>query len=192
MSNVKRINGKKIIIIAIITVAALFLTYIFGLLCSIRFKVLSALFPDLETIDFTEFKDSKDGLEKIIDELDAVVNSEENFLDKYGTRCAVRGEGFIFFDSEKGHTTFRVTSDNWYYTYRHINDFPVPGGSPEIEIYKEFPNYVVFTHHPKTDRIFVYTRGKYPKDLIDKLWEEHDFVEVERLARGWYDIRPAG
>ncbi len=192
MGNVNRINGKRIIIVAVITATFLLLTYVFGFLCSIRFKIGYLFLPDLETVDFTEFKDSKDELEKIIDELDIIVCGEEGFLDKYGTRCTVTHEGFTFFEAGKEHTTFHVRSDNWYYTYRSINVFPISDGNPEIEIYKEFPDYVIFTHRPKTERIFVYTRGEYPKGLIDSLWEEYDFVDVQRLARGWYDIRPYG
>ena len=192
MTKVKHVNGKKYVIIAIITAISLFFVYTLGYLCAIRFRVVHALFPDLETIDFTDFKDSREGLEKIISEFDTVVGSEEDFFNKYGTRCNVTYEGFTFFNKEKGYTTFPISSDNWYYTCQYINDFPVPGGYPEIEIYNDFKDYVIFTHRPATHRIFVYTRGEYPKKLIDSLWDEYEFVEVQRLARGWYDIRPQG
>ena len=166
--------------------------HIFGFLCSIRFKVSYLLYPGIGTYDYTDFKRDKAGLEEIIKELDAVIKSEDNFLEKYGTRCNVTKDGFVFFDKEKDNSTFPVTSDNWQNIYLYINKFPISGGIPGIEIYEDFPDYVVFTHYPKTPRIFVYTRGEYPKKLIDSLWEEYDFVEVRRLARGWYDIRPRG
>lgn len=192
MSIIKKINRKKAVIIAIVIVFSLLCACVLGLLFSIRFKVGYLFFPDLENSDYTDFKRDKAGLEEIINELDAVIKSEDNFLEKYGTRCDVTKDGFVFFDKEKDKTIFPVTSDNWQNAYLYINKFPVPGGIPGIEIYEDFPDYVVFTHYPKTPRIFVYTRGEYPKKLIDSLWEEYEFVEVHRLARGWYDIRPHG
>ena len=194
--NKEKYFNKKTKRIVVIAAVLLILICVFSYLCSIRFRVQYIFHFSLDTHDFIDFDEYKNDFEKLICQIDSVVKKDNEFFEKYEERCDVDNNGIIFYDRSLNYpynkVVFEVDSSDWEEIRMCLYSFP-DRGFGEISFDTQYPEYVFFKSKEYTSRFFVYTRGGRPSNkLLEKYWNEYEFVKVIKLSHGWYDIRPIG
>lgn len=184
---------KKVILFAILGV---FIVSTLNFLCSIHFRLDYYLFHfSIETSDFVEFKTQKENLEALIDEVDCFVHSTPNFFEAFNGECTSYEGGLVFYKKSVPYPNNEVfheaDADDWNDIRSCLGSFP-DSGFGLVYLNPDYPEYIFFPAFERTPRVFVYTQGERPKALIDSYWEDYEYVEVIKLAHGWYDIRPIG
>ena len=180
--------SKKYIFYSIIIVLILFLCFLHSINFRLDTYLLYDLFPICDRhIDFENFDYHKENLEVFTK---AVLKfSKEN--EKYNKFYA-KEEYILAYSYDNGNQQLNI--DGYQDMHHSLFAFPESdeyygdSAGGVMVIRDNYPEYVFFTEE-RTNRIFVYTDGRYPKDLIENM-EENDYVKVVKLADGWYDLRP--
>ena len=172
----------------IIIVLLLFLCFLHLINFRLDTYLLYDLFPICDRHnDFENFEHHQENLEVITKTV--LEFSKEN--EKYNKFYA-KEEYILAYSNNYGNQQLYIDGyeDMWHslFAFPESNEYYGDSADGFMIIKDNYPEYVFFTEE-RTSRIFVYTNGRYPKDLIEHM-EEKDYVKVVKLADSWYDLRP--
>ena len=183
-------------IIALILVAVVFIGS-FSFLCSIRFRLDYYLlsFQIGYYYKFDEFDVNKQNFEVLVKEIQSFVSMTTDFYSNYKNYCYANSEGINFYTNENEYPNnivmHKPNYDNWDEISTCLHSFP-DRGFGEIELNEKYPKYVFFPCSEYSPRVIIYTGGERPRKIINEYWKNYEYVAVDKLADGWYDIRPEG
>lgn len=192
-NNTKSNKRKKCKIISMVFVVIFLFTYVINFLFSIHFKLEHYLRDFAPIHNFSEHKEEFEIIARNVKEFK---DNNIDFFEKYIGRC--------YFDNERKTLRFvKNTSDKYDYIFEYefsesnkiggyYKVFPQEFHYSNIYIDKEYPDYVMFSSDEVVVRRLVYTGGEKPQKMIDEYWKKYNFVRVNRIAYGWYDISCEG
>ncbi len=195
MQSIRKLNKTAVKRVAVWGAAVCLFVGLFSFLCSIRFRVDYYFFHSgIDSPNFVDFKENVADFNRLADIVGGVVEETPDFFETYYPHCSADDRGLVFYkrtaaDYEE-QAVYVVNRKDWNDIRACLRSFP-DGGYGTIYLDKEYPDYIFFRAEMKT-RLFVYTGGERPNRIIDALWDRYEFVRVDRLSKGWYDIRPMG
>ena len=197
----KNSKGKLVKIISM-TLLIVMIICSFSFMCSIRFRLDYYVFGTLlnmkgyDYYDFDNFEEKKSDLEIIVNEVKLYIAQTPDFYSKYDIDSiyAKSSEGIHFIKKDVkfpniSYDIHKPNRNDWDKTINCLYGFP-ERGFDFIEVSEKYSDYVFFPCEEYSPRIIVYTGGKRPRKYINELWDKYKYVEVVKLAEGWYDIRP--
>ena len=193
IASIVKSKAFKIVIIISISLCVI-ITPILLFLDSIHYKFIDYLFDQYFNVGldpvsgFTDFKENKDKFEIIVQEIDYFIDENPQY-GKSTIEFDVQPSGLLLHvnGSELFHSVDNV---NWYKALTFTDGLPKDFGSDDILYDPKYPDCIIFRAEQEvSSRKLVYTESGFkPKNLIDDYWEKFNFVHVDRLAWGWYDI----
>lgn len=131
----------------------------------------------------------------LVKEMDNFVESQPDFFDEFTGECTAYDDKLVFYRRGLSYPDnqvfykFTVAGKEIIRYYTEVFPYDFHLGYEVIN--EQYPDYIFFCADREYSwRVFVYTRGERPNQLIDEYRKKYDFVRVTEVAPGWYDFCP--